>query len=407
VINMQDAVQRRRFLRASAGAALAWQLPALAARAAGSAAPPAAPQCPNWPAWQDFCRQFLRDGDRVIDPASERAHTVSEGQSYALFFALVANDRGRFERILRWTEDNLAGGDLALHLPAWQWGRRDDGGYGVLDANSAADADLWLVYVLGEAGRLWQQRRYLALSSVLAERILREESASVPGLGRTLLPGPQGFAYDDRRWRLNPCYTPLFLARWLVTRSADPRWAQVLASNLRLLRESAPRGFAPDWAWYGVSGQPAGGPAAPATAAGFDAAPPAADRVGSYDAVRVYLWLGITAPSDPQRAGLLEHFAPMADLVERDGFPPRSIDVFDGSVQGAGPAGFSAALLPFLDALQRPAAARTQALRLQAQAVPADAYFEQSLSLFALGWREHRYALDADGSLLPAWQCPQ
>jgi endoglucanase len=380
---------------------LAWQLPCLAA--ADPAGPTAA--CADWPAWQAFRRQFLREGDRVIDPLSARAQTVSEGQAYALFFALVAGERECFERILRWTEDNLAGGDLSLRLPAWQWGRRDDGSYGVLDANPASDADLWLVYTLGEAGRLWHERRYLALSSVLAERVLREESAILPGLGRSLLPGAQGFALDSQRWRLNPSYLPLFLARWLAMRSADRRWQELLASNLRLLRESAPRGFAPDWAWYQDGAATTVQGATRADRAGFDPAPAAAaDRIGSYDAVRVYLWLGITAPADPARAGLLSHFAPMADQVERGGSPPRSVEVFDGSVQGVGPAGFSAALLPFLDALERASAARDQARRLLEQPVPADAYYEQALSLFALGWRERRYALAADGSLVPAWR---
>jgi endoglucanase len=393
---MRDAGQRRRFLRASAGATLLWQLPCLAA---------GAPECANWPAWQAFCERFLGDGDRVIDPSSDRAQTVSEGQAYALFFALVANERVRFERILRWTEDNLAGGDLSLRLPAWRWGRHDDGSYGVLDANSASDADLWLVYVLGEAGRLWHERRYLALSSVVAERILREESAILPGLGRSLLPGPRGFATDAQRWRLNPCYAPLFLSRWMVSRSGDRRWADMLVSNLRLLRESAPRGFAPDWAWYsaGTGAAPTG--ASQINTPGFDGVPVAAvDRVGSYDAVRVYLWLGITAAADPARAGLLRHFVPMADQIERTGVAPRSIDVFDGSVQGEGPSGFSAALLPFLDALQRDSAVRAQERHLQEHPVPADAYYEQALRLLALGWRERRYLLAADGSLVPAWQ---
>jgi endoglucanase len=385
---MRDAGRRRDLLLAGAGGILAGSLPRMGSAAAGVA-------CGAWAAWSRFEQTFLGEGDRVIDPASARAQTVSEGQAYALFFALVAGERGRFERILRWTEDHLAGGDLSLRLPAWRWGRRDDGSYGVLDPNSAADADLWLAYALGEGGRLWHERRYLALSSLLAERALREESAVLPGLGRTLLPGPQGFALEAQRWRLNPCYVPPFLLRWLAARSGDPRWAEMLASSLRLLRESAPRGLAPDWAWY-RAGAARGG--------AFETAASAADRVGSYDAIRVYLWLGITSPQDPARASLLRQFAPMADLVEQRGVPPQAVDTDDGGVQGEGPPGFSAALLPFLEALGRDAAARVQAQRLQEHPVAADSYFGQVLCLFGLGWRERRYSMAADGSLLPAWQ---
>jgi endoglucanase len=39
-----------------------------------------------------------------------------------LFFALVANDRAQFERLLSWTQNNLANGDLRAQQPAWLWG---------------------------------------------------------------------------------------------------------------------------------------------------------------------------------------------------------------------------------------------------------------------------------------------
>jgi len=44
----------------------------------------------------------------VIDPQGD-ARTTSEGQAYALFFALTDNDRACFDRVLTWTQANLAG----------------------------------------------------------------------------------------------------------------------------------------------------------------------------------------------------------------------------------------------------------------------------------------------------------
>jgi endoglucanase len=59
-----------------------------------------------------------------------------------------------FDRLLHWTQANLAGGDLQTHLPAWLWGKQ---GRPVEDSrpNSASDADVWMAYALIEAGRLW------------------------------------------------------------------------------------------------------------------------------------------------------------------------------------------------------------------------------------------------------------
>ncbi|MGL5105720.1 MAG: glycosyl hydrolase family 8, partial [Plesiomonas shigelloides] len=44
----------------------------------------------TWPAWEAFKRNFIDPQGRVIDRSDTRLITTSEGQSYALFFALVA-----------------------------------------------------------------------------------------------------------------------------------------------------------------------------------------------------------------------------------------------------------------------------------------------------------------------------
>ncbi len=380
-------LDRRGLLRAGGALLLAAQGPALVAGAQA--------QCAAWPRWAVFQAQFISADGRLIDPASDRAHTVSEGQAYALFFALVANDRGAFERILRWTENNLAAGDLTAQLPAWRWGRRDDASFGIIDANPASDADLWLVYALGEAGRLWNERRYVALSSLLAERVLREETAQLPGLGRTLLPGASGFALDGGRWRLNPSYLPPFILAWFAARSRDVRWAAIRDSGLHVLEQSAPRGFAPDWAVWRGQGSNAG-------AFETDAASPDAHR-GSFDAIRVYLWLGMTSREDAASARLLDHFAPMADLVGRQGAAPGSVDALSGVAGSAGSPGFCLAVLPYLDTLGRFAAANDVEARVRASPPEANAYFEQALAMFASSWREGKFAFAADGSLVPAW----
>ena len=378
---------RRRFLhQLGALAGLAALGPAGAA-SGGKAVPPGKAAC-AWPGWQAFKQQFLSEGGRVVDPGSERKQTFSEGQAYALFFALVAGDRPAFELILRWTENNLADGDLTARLPAWLWGRRDDGSWGVIDNNPASDADLWIAYALGEAGRLWQERRYVALSSLIAARVLREETADIPGLGLTLLPGPQGFHPAPRRWRLNPSYVPLQLMAWFASRSGAPAWQALEESSRRMILESSPKGFTPDWILFEAG-------------KGFlpDAeGPDKAD--GAYNAIRVYLWAGTLAPDAPGRQQLLEQLAPMAAYVARHGHPPERIDSRTGQGSKAGPPGFSAALLPFLQATDARQALQEQQQRLEARPLRPEAYYEQALALFALGWMQGRYRYGRDGSLL-------
>lgn len=370
---------RRRTLLHAAAWALALPSRALTAQ----------PACGSWPAWDAFRQNFIGDGGRV---AESDGKTVSEAQAYAMVFALAANDRRTFERLLRWTEDNLAAGDLTARLPAWHWGRRADGTWGVIDENPASDADLWMVWALGEAGRLWQHRRYVALASLMADRILKEETAELPGLGRTLLPGPKGFTPEPGVWKLNPSYVPLPVMRWLAARSGQPAWQALLDSSMRLLMASAPRGFVAEWVRYSVQ-----------TSTPTWKLDREEEGAGSYNAIRVYLWLGMTHPQDPWRTQLLEHYAPMRRWVQDKGVPPLVSDARTGQAQGVGPTGFSGALLPFLAASDAREALRQQQERLLARPPADDAYYDQALTLFGQGHLQGWLSLAPDGALQPAW----
>ncbi|OBU84603.1 cellulose synthase complex periplasmic endoglucanase BcsZ [Chromobacterium subtsugae] len=345
--------------------------------------------CDGWPAWQDFQRHFVSDGGRVVDRGADGQPTTSEGQSYALFFALAANDRPAFDKLLRWTRDNLAGGDFSARLPAWQWGKRPDGQWGVMDDNSASDSDLWIAYNLLEAGRLWREPRYTALGKLLALRILREEVADLPGLGPTLLPGRYGFSKPGLT-RLNPSYVPPQLVARMAHALPGSGWAALRGTSQRLLLESAPAGYAPDWAAYRQ---------------GFSA-DAASQAAGSYNAIRVYLWTGMLAPDAPGRTALLAKFKPMAQLVAKTGLPPETVDTRNGKAQGTGPIGFSMALLPFLQAQDEQAALQAQLLRVEAMPLSErpDAYYDHVLTLFGQGWQQGRYQFNANGELKPAWE---
>ena len=363
---------------------------ALALLASTAAAEVLAGTCAGWPAWTGFRDTFVSGDGRVIDRSTPRQHTVSEAQAYALVFALAADERGDFERILAWTTDNLARGDLTQHLPAWQWGRRDDGSWGTLDANSATDADLWLAWALAEAGRHWNAPRYLDLSHAIAAHVLRDSVADVPRLGPVLLPAPEGFRDADGGVRLNPAYLPLQVLRGLAAAHADQRerWHTLADSAIAVLHRSAPRGVAPDWVRVDRNGR-----------LGF---PTPADAVGSYDAIRVYLWLGLLSPAEPARAALLRRFRPMARLVRRHGGPPERVDARTGRAwHGAAPGAFSAAVAPWLSGIE-PGLARRQWQRASEREPARDEYYARALVLFAEGWREGWLRFGPDGELLQA-----
>ncbi|MBV8466761.1 MAG: cellulase [Burkholderiales bacterium] len=350
----------------------------------------AAANCAGWPAWDFFRTHLIVDGGRVLDPSDARRITTSEGQSYAMFFALVANDRATFDKLSDWTDAALAQGNLGSHLPAWLWGLDAQGKGSVLDSNSASDADLWLAYDLAEAGRLWHVPRYSAKARLLARLILREESADLPGLGRTLLPAPVGFHPADNTWRLNPSYLPLPVLRRFATLDGASSWPEVLASALHVIEGSAPHGFSPDWVLY-QAGQ---GFTTDTTTRGL----------GSYDAIRSYLWAGMANPRDEATGSLQRKLSSMIEATNTRGAPPERVDTQTGQAEANdGPPGFTAAMLPLLIALHDHVGEARQIERLARQPAAPDAYFGQALSLFGQGWADDRYRFAPDGALMPAW----
>nr|WP_269194772.1 glycosyl hydrolase family 8 [Stenotrophomonas maltophilia] len=118
----------------------------------------------------------------MIDHSHADQRSTSEGQSYALFFALVGNDQALFDRMLGWTQDNLAGGDMRQNLPAWLWGRDDKGGWRVLDGNPAPIPICgWPMCCLraracGGARRCRDRRRHAAAGACQGDR-----AAGLPG----------------------------------------------------------------------------------------------------------------------------------------------------------------------------------------------------------------------------------
>ena len=344
--------------------------------------------CARWPEWENFKRLYLSEDGRVVDAGTPQSITVSEGQAYALIFALIANDAASFEKILGWTRDNLAGGNLGHTLPAWKWGRADAGNWTVLDAGSASDADVWMAYALTEAAQLWHNAPYARLAQAMSESILREEVALIPGLGPTLLPGPRGFV-NQQTWRLNASYSPLQALRVIARRSGNRLWTDVLESSLRVIVSSSPQGYAADWIGYRESG-------------GFFA-DPTTRGVGSYNAIRVYLWAGMLADSDPHARQLAHQLRPMAALSAQHA-PPESIDTLTGATHGEGAPGFSAALLPLLAQINSLDSMQATRIHIAAESFKDNHhYYSDVLALFGLGWADGRYRFDREGDLHVEW----
>src|SRR5690606_22003367 len=168
-----------------------------------------------------------------------------------------------------------------------------------------------------------------------------------------------------------------------------------------LQQQAGPHGFAADWIGYRAVSE----------SAGLFTSDPMKGDGGSYDAIRVYLWAGMTHPDDPLARPLLDSLFGMARATASTGLPPEKVDVRSGATEGVSPSGFAAALVPYFRAKAQPWLEELQDLRARsaidrwiAGEAEAPFYYDYMLSLFGLGWADGHYRFAADGRVQPRWE---
>jgi endoglucanase len=198
--------------------------------------------------------------------------------------------------------------------------------------------------------------------------------------------------------------------RALAAQSPNGPWAKVAANAFTLIKTTAPLGYSPDWAAYQEGSHD-----------GQFIVDPQKRDIGSYDAIRVYLWAGLTASTDPLAKPWLAALHGMRDKIASTGVPPEKVATTTGATTGEGPIGFWAALLPYFTALGDARAAGLAQTHLAAFGVAAPRtnlagqpnqtlqpnqpfYYDEVLMLFGTGAADGRYRFDDNGKLVPRWE---
>ena len=332
-----------------------------------------------WDKWDTFKSTNVNESFRVVDYSDSRRITTSEGQSYAMFFALVAGDKASFEKLLVWTENNLAAGDITKNKPAWLWGKHGSS-WGIIDSNNAADSDMWIAYCLLEAGRLWNNPAYTAKGKAMMD-LLKKDVRDVKSLGKVILPGYKGFEQENFV-TLNPSYYPVFILRRFAVEDKD--WASVVEGTVRALVRSSPRGYAPDWVRFDRQGKVM-------DEKGNDYV------LGSYNAIRTYMWAAMMSPADPVREVLVNQFEPFADLTREMMMPPEKVNIHTGQTQGHGSPGFAACVLELLGKGSTQDYLRTV---IENDPIIGENYYRNTLMLYAMGFDQGLYRFDRNGYVI-------
>ncbi|KAF1027455.1 MAG: Endoglucanase [Pseudomonas sp.] len=258
---------------------------------------------------------------------------------------------------------------------------------------------------------MWNVPQYRSDAQLMLGNVEKTLIVRVPGLGKMLLPGPVGFVSADGLWRFNPSYQVLAQLRRFNKERPDSGWNEVADNNAKMLADpqSNPHGLAADWVGYRATG----------AMSGLFVVDPHSSDLGSYDAVRTYLWAGMTAKSDPLAAPMLKALSGMAraTAASPSGLPPEKIHLLSGQAEknnGYSPLGFSAATQVFFQARGETALAQLQQQKLDdalgkalAAGAPDSAqpiYYDYMLSLFGQGFADKKYRFEQDGTVKLFWE---
>ncbi len=183
--------------------------------------------------WEQYKINLISEDGRITD-YYQGLTSHSEGQGYGMRLSVFYDDKATFEKVWLWTKNNLK--VRADNLFAWQWGKRPNGYWTVIDYNNATDGDILIAYALLQASDKWHVNSYRSEALKIIEDI--RKNLCITWHGRTfLLPSYYGFNKENG-FVVNPSY--LILAAFHSFAKADQKsfWDNIYTDGLFLIDQS-------------------------------------------------------------------------------------------------------------------------------------------------------------------------
>jgi endo-1,4-beta-D-glucanase Y len=183
--------------------------------------------------WEEYKANFISNDGRIIDYRRDLI-SHSEGQGYGMLLSVIYDDRTAFNAVWQWTKSNLQ--VRADSLFAWQWGKRPNGEWKVIDYNNATDGDILIAYALLRAQERWHDGGHKNEALKIIQGI--RTNLSIDWHGHTfLLPGYHGFS-DGGHIEINPSYSILAAFRQFAKEDQPSFWEKVYQDSLFLIEQS-------------------------------------------------------------------------------------------------------------------------------------------------------------------------
>ncbi|WP_319577354.1 glycosyl hydrolase family 8 [uncultured Desulfobacter sp.] len=271
--------------------------------------------------WEYYRSHFVSKDGRVIDFFQKKT-SHSEGQGYGMLLAVAHKDRASFNRIYKWTRENLM--VRTDPLSTWQWGMRINGQWNILDYNNATDGDLLIAWALLDASELWSEPDLAAHALSIIAAI--KNALVIKKYGRmVLLPGYFGFSSPEAVI-LNPSYF-VYPAFEKFAQIDNPKFWHTLAAHsveLTFGHSLTPLELPCDWISMNENGVKIN---------------EKRSKNFGYEAIRIPLYM---AMSDEHKNGLT-HFSKYLSFYKTTQLLPNVVDLVDNQISMfMAPAGFYA-----------------------------------------------------------------
>lgn len=300
------------------------------------------------PDWRHFKTRFYRNDGRIIDTGNHQiSHT--EGQGFAMLFAVAADDHQAFATIWKWTKTHLE--NPRTHLFYWRYDPNLTSP--ISDHNNASDGDTLIAWALLKAGQQWNQPEYTRASEQITNALLQYVVIN-HGEKLILLPGVYGFNTKSEVI-LNPSYFIFPAWRAFALHFHKKKWWQLLENGQELIdtMRFGKIQLPTDWVKLSDDGSLSPAHRWPARM--------------SYDAIRIPLYLYWDQPDSAQ----LKPWASWFSRYSRNNFPAW-INVLTGETAGYA---MNGGLLAVRDLITK------QITPTDVQVNPTDDYYSAALKL--------------------------
>lgn len=191
-----------------------------------------------------YKRDYMSKDGRIMDPKINNS-TTSEGQAYMLMRSVASDDKQTFDLVYKWTEEHLKRQD---NLFSWLWGMNTHGKNGIIDDNSASDADVDIAFALIIAYQNWHDDKYLIEAKKIISSIWNYEIKNIDGYN-ILMPGVIQACCKDKI-EINPSYFSPYAFKLFQMYDKTNDWNSLVESSYYFLEKSMDKtatGLPPNW----------------------------------------------------------------------------------------------------------------------------------------------------------------